>query len=150
MAKQAETATETAKKPIPDAAKPAMGEPNDESRMIAAISYIFGIFISVLIFLLKKDDRFVKFHAAQAILVDLSVMLVSLVLVVLGIGLAIALGLATMGIGFILGFWVIWLLLMLFSLSVFAMRLFLAFQAFSGKKFGIPIIGPQAEKIAFG
>jgi len=125
-------------------------EPNDESRLIAAISYIFGVFVSVIIFLLKKEDRFVKFHAAQAIMVDLAVMGISIVAVVIGFGFIIAAGIATAGIGFFIGFWFVWLMIMIFGLLVFAMRLFLAFQAFSGKRFGLPLIGMQAEKIAAG
>ncbi len=151
MAKQAQAAAESLNKAPPEAAKPASGaEPNDESRLIAAIAYVFGVFVSVIIFLLKPEDRYVKFHAAQAIMVDLAVMAVSLVVAVIGIGIAIALGLLTMGIGFFLGFWVVWLLLMLFGLCVLALRIFLAIQAFTGKRFGIPLIGPHAEKIASG
>jgi uncharacterized membrane protein len=148
MAKQSVAAPEEGKKPAPEAAKPAAGEPNDESRMIAAISYVFGVFVAVIIFLLKKDDRFVKFHAAQAIMVDLAVMLISLGVFVVGFGLAIVLGVLSMGIGFFLGFWLVWLGLMVFGLCILAMRLFLAFQAFTGKRFGIPLIGAHAQKIA--
>jgi uncharacterized membrane protein len=151
MAKQTDSATQEAKKPAPEAARPAAaGEPNDESRLIAAISYIFGILVSVIIFLLKKEDRYVKFHAAQAIIVDLSVMVLSLVVFVGGIALAIALGIASMGIGFFLGFGIVWISMLVFGLCILALRLFLAFQAYSGKKFGIPIIGAQAEKISSG
>ncbi len=140
-------------KPVTEQVKGAVQDalgPNDESRLIAAISYIFGVFVAVIIFLLRKDDRFVKFHAAQAIMVDLAVMGISIGAVVIGIAFTVAAGIATAGIGFFLGFWFVWLMLMLFALLVFAMRLFLAFQAFSGKKFGLPIIGAQAQKIASG
>ncbi len=137
-----------AKAPAPDAEKAISDEPSEESRLIAAISYVFGVFVAVIIFLLKKEDRYVKFHAAQAILLDLAVMLASILLFGAGVAIAIALGIASMGIGFFLGFWLIWLLLMGFGLIILALRLFLAFQAFSGSRFGIPLIGSHAAKIA--
>ena len=124
--------------------------PSDESRMIAAITYIFGIFVAVLVLLLRKNDSYAKYHAAQAILMDLAAMLVGIGAVVIGAAFIIAAGIATMGVGFFLGFGVVWLAIMLFGIGNFALRLLLAFQAFSGKRFGLPIIGAQAEKIAAG
>ncbi|MFH0884388.1 MAG: hypothetical protein V1861_01625 [Candidatus Micrarchaeota archaeon] len=149
MAKKTEASPDIQKNPAKESNKqPRTEEPNDESRLIAAISYVFGVFVAVIIFLLKKEDRYVKFHAAQAIMVDLAVMVLGLGAAVIGIGLAVVLGIATMGIGFFLGFWLVWLVLMVFGLCVLIVRLFLAFQAFSGKRFGIPLIGAHAEKIA--
>jgi uncharacterized membrane protein len=35
--------------------------------VFAAIAYIFGLLIAVIMFLVKKEDKYVAYHAAQAI-----------------------------------------------------------------------------------
>jgi uncharacterized membrane protein len=122
----------------------------DESRLFGAISYVFGVFIAIIIYLLKKDDGYVRFHAAQAILFDISLMVVSIAMFALMFVLMIVAGIATMGIGFILGFWVLWLAVMVVALGAFLVRLYFAFMAYSGKRFKLPLIGVHAANIAAG
>jgi uncharacterized membrane protein len=150
MAKQqAEAALqEGGKTPVPEAGRQQADGPNEESRMIAAISYIFGILVAVLIFLLKKDDRYTKFHSAQAIMIDIAVIAAGIAVFFVGLALAAVFGVVTMGIGFFVGFWVIWLVMMVFGLCVLALRLLLAFMAFTGRRMDVPVIGAHARKIA--
>jgi len=129
---------------------PAPAGPTEESRLIAAISYVLGVVVAVLVFLLRKDDRFTKFHSAQAIMFDLAIMLFSGVVGVALIALLFVFGLATMGIGFFLGFGVVWLLFFAMGGLILLARLFLAYKAFTGGMLKLPLLGDHAEKIANG
>lgn len=120
----------------------------NESKGFGAVVYLLGLLISILIFLLKKEDAYVKYHAAQAILFDLCVMVVSMVAGACLVIVLIIAGIATMGVGFFLGFWVVWLALMWIGLVLFAFRIFFAYKAFNGERFRLPILGDQAEKLS--
>lgn len=130
--------------------QPPEGALKDESKVFGALAYVFGLLIAVIIFLFKKDDAYVKFHAAQAILLGLCVMVVSIVLMVVFMVLIVVAGIASMGVGFFLGFWVMWLVFMVYGLVLFVFNLYLAYNAYKGKRFLLPILGKQAEKMVVG
>lgn len=120
----------------------------NESKGFGAVVYLLGILISILVYLLKKEDGYVKYHAAQAILFDLCVMVVSMVVGACLIIVLIVAGIATMGVGFFIGFWIVWLALMGIGLVLFAFRVFFAYKAYRGERFKLPILGDQSEKMS--
>jgi uncharacterized membrane protein len=130
------------------ATNPEKRQISDESKLFSAIAYILGTLIAIIIFFLKKDDKFTRFHAVQSILLDISVMVLGFTIMVLGFIALIALGMATMGVGFFVGFWILWLIFMVGAVCLFALRLFLAYKAYKGEMIQLPIIGKQASNIA--
>jgi len=119
-----------------------------ESKGFAAISYFLGIFIALIIFLMKKEDKYVRFHAAQAILFDICITVVSMVLMVALFIILIVAGVITLGFGFMVGFLGMWVVFMVYGLLLFALRLFFAWKAYHGEMFKLPILGNEAEKLA--
>ena len=115
---------------------------SDDSKLFGALAYIFGILSGILVFLLKKEDKYAKFNAMQSILLGV-------VVFVLFIGLGIVSVVA--GVIPVIG-WVVALVLGLVNLLlipvVFLLVLFLMWKAYSGEKFKLPILGAQAEKMA--
>lgn len=47
---------------------------DSDRNLVAAISYIpfFAVIISLVIFLVEKDDKFVRFHALQSLIIAVS------------------------------------------------------------------------------
>lgn len=126
-----------AKKEGPAESKAAASDNN----LIAALSYIFGPIIALIIYLIKKDDKFVKFHALQAMVFDV-------VAIVLYVGLSIvfyiagiALAAVTYGIGGLLMFCPM-LIMLVFAVAA----LYAAYMAFQGKMYKLPMIGDFAAK----
>ncbi len=119
-----------------------------DSRIFGAIPYVLGILIAIVIYFVKKEDPHVRFHAMQAILLDLAVMVASFALFGVLIVAALALGIAGRGVGFFAGFWLIWLGVMGFAVLVFIMKLIFAYKAYTDPGFRLPIIGKQAERMA--
>ncbi len=93
-----------------------------------ALSYLLGIITGVIFFVLANENKYVKFHAAQSIIVFIAVYLVSVVsgwIPLIGGILSAAVSLA----GFIL-----WIGLM--------------YKAYSGEKFKLPVLGDLAESLS--
>jgi uncharacterized membrane protein len=123
-----------------------MEETSGDSKVIAAIAYFFGILIALVVYLIKKEDRYVRFHAMQAILFDIAIMVLSIPLTIaIFVGFFIA---AASQSGIVLI--VFWAAIMGFALLSMLLRLVFAFKAFTGSRFKLPIIGAHAEKIASG
>ncbi len=108
--------------------------------MAAALSYALGAITGVLFLVLEpyKNNRFVRFHAIQSILLNVAVVALAIVWNII-VGILVSIG----------RFWVLTVALpldWLFGLGVFALWLFLMFQAYSEREFHIPWIGDIAAK----
>ena len=99
--------------------------------LAAALAYAFIFFSGVVVLILERENKFVRFHALQSTLFFLFyAIFVMVVNFVLGIPF----------LGAVLGILVspiMWLL----SIVVFLAWLFLMFKAFQGETFKIPILG---------
>lgn len=99
-----------------------------DANLAAVLSYVFGIISGVLVFLLEKHSRLVRFHAMQSILFSGTLFIASLVAGILpGIGDLLKL---VIGLGGI----VLWIVLMV--------------QAYQGRLFKLPVLGDIAERNA--
>ncbi len=108
--------------------------------MAAALSYALGAITGVLFLVLEpyKNNRFVRFHAIQSIILNVAVVALAIVWNII-VGILVSIG----------GFWVLTVALpldWLLGLGVFALWLFLMFQAYSEREFRIPWIGDIAAK----
>jgi uncharacterized membrane protein len=127
-AAQGSVATTTA-----PAASPTAGM---EENVAGLLSYILG-WITGLIFFLIDKRPFVRFHAAQSILLNIA-------LFVVYFAIAIGFGVFRMiGLGFFTLF--IWPLI---GLAAFILWVFLMYKAYQHEKFMIPVIGGIAEGMA--
>lgn len=100
------------------------------------LAYVLGPFTGVLFLVIEKENRFVRFHAAQSIVVSVAI-------IVLSIALGIASGL--LAVVPILG-WIVALLAGLgFGLATFVLWIVLMFRAFQGVEWEAPIVGRFAR-----
>ncbi len=101
----------------------------------AALSYV-GLFVTGIIFyILEEENRFIRFHAMQSILVFVGLLILETLLRILWIFPFIG--------------YVLWRICsVLLGVLGVILWLVLIFQAFNGKTFKIPIIGDYAEKYA--
>src|SRR2546428_569100 len=134
---------------MPDTGKSALGL---DGNLAAALGYPIGI-IAIICLVMEKENRFVKFHALQSILLYVALIAVWVALVVLSIILGVigiaasAAGSAGGAIGSIIGLlWtLVWLVVFLGGLIGIIMG---AVKAYGGQYFKLPIIGNMAEKFA--
>lgn len=118
----------------------SFSSPDDRTWMVLRapaagwLSYLGGWVTGLLFFLLKKENRFVRFHAMQSIIASVVLFVLYIVVTILA---------ALPLIGLIACF--LWPLLWLATLALW---IILMIQGFQGKYFKLPIIGDYAERYA--
>lgn len=110
--------------------------PNSEDKLWAGLSYAGSIFLAIpplIIFALKKGESdFIKFHALQAIALEVAMLIIGFALGILGLIPIIGLLSGLAGLLITLGFFGLWIFLMI--------------QSFTGKDFRVPVLGDFIEK----
>lgn len=108
------------------------------SNVAGALSYFLGAFTGIFFLVVEKNDRFVRFHAAQSIVVSVALVVVWIALSILS---------AVLGVVPIIG-WLIGILLSLgCGLGSFFLWILLMFKAYQGQEWELPVVGPQARKL---
>lgn len=120
--------------------QPSTQPMSNENRLLAALGYPFGIIAIIVLVTDMKNNRFMKYHAVQSLFFYLA-------LIVLLIGSSILLTiLGSISTGFLfLGF-----LYPIVFLAWFILTLYAAVQAYNGKMYSIPVVGPYAARYAGG
>ncbi len=129
-----------------DTGKSAIGL---DGNLAAALGYPIGI-LAIVCLIMDKENKFVKFHALQSILLHVGFIVVAIALSVLGTVLAIA-GIAASAatnsgafgglIGMLIG--LVWLVMVV---AYVGGLIFAAVKSYGGAEFKLPIIGNMAEK----
>jgi uncharacterized membrane protein len=129
-----------------DTGKSALGL---DGNVAAALGYPIGI-IAIISLIMEKENRFVKFHALQSILLHVGAVVVMIALWVIsavvfvgGVAASAATNTGAIGglAGMLLGLiWFVFVILYLVGLIMSAVK------AYQGAMFKIPIIGNMAEK----
>ena len=129
-----------------DTGKSALGL---DGNVAAAIGYPVAI-IAIISLIMEKENRFVKFHALQSILIQASFIVIAIALWVIGFVLLIA-GVAASAatnsgalgglFGMLIG--LVWLVVVVIYIAGIV---FAAVKAYQGNEFKLPIIGNMAEK----
>jgi len=122
-----------------------------DGNLAAALGYPIGI-IAIICLIMEKENRFVKFHALQSILlhvgfivVAIAVWIIGIVLLVAGAAASAASGSGAAGgiIGMLFG--LIWLVVILCYVGGL---IFAAVKSYGGAYFKLPVIGNIADKFA--
>jgi uncharacterized membrane protein len=109
-----------------------------DANVAALLSYILTWLSGLVFYLMEKDNRFVRFHAMQSILLGATVVVILIVFSVIYT--------ITSYISWILGslFGLLWLLVWLVFLAAWIMCMVKAYQ---GQQFKLPLLGDIAENI---
>lgn len=103
-----------------------MAEAKGNENLMAAASYLLGFVTGIIMLLIEKQSKFVRFHAMQSTILFGGVFL------------------ANIALGFIpiLG----WLVGLVLSLTAFILWIVLMWKAFQGEMYKVPYVGELAEK----
>lgn len=134
MAEKKETGG-AAEKPA-EAPAPKKSGKSSDSNLMAVIAYILGPF-AILLYLMKKEDRFVRFHSLQSVFYS-----VAWFVVFIGFTIVSAIvGAVTMGIGGIC-----FLFTPLLGIVAFVGWVYAAYKAYEGEEWEMPLIGEFVRK----
>lgn len=122
-----------------------------DENVAGALSYLLGLITGAVFLVVEKENDFVRFHAAQSIVLSVVVFGVYIVLSVLGA----LLPLLFIGDAFISGGVIAALLSLVFglvglvfSLAVFVLWILLMFRAYQGKQMRLPVVAGFADRLA--
>ncbi len=103
-----------------------MAEAKGNENLMAAASYLLGFITGIVILLIEKQNKFVRFNAMQSTLLFGGIFI------------------ANIALGFIpiLG----WLVGLLLSLLAFVLWIMLMWKAFQGETYLVPFVGEMAQK----
>jgi uncharacterized membrane protein len=104
------------------------------------LCYLIGWISGLIFFLIEKENKFVRFHALQS-------MIVFGALFILNIAIGFFVGiLAAMGVGFLVPLFSLFNILL--AIAAFVLWILLMIKAYQGEKFKLPVVGDIAEKNA--
>jgi uncharacterized membrane protein len=109
-----------------------------EPNVAAALSYILGLITGIIFLVLEKENRFVRFHAAQSIAVSV---------IIIAVSIAVSLVSGILAFIPILGWVVVLLLTMGLSIGTFILWVLLMWRAYQGEEWELPIAGDFARKM---
>lgn len=112
-----------------------------DGNLAALLGYIIWI-VALISVIMEKENRFVKFHAIQSLLLHATAIIVFIALIILLMILGIILAFA--GMGALAG--VLWLLYMVVVVGYIVALVYSAVKAYGGLEFKLPVIGDMAEK----
>ncbi len=96
------------------------------------LSYLLGWVTGLIFFLIEKDNKFVRFHAMQSIIVFGG-------LTIFNIVFSMILSILRIYFGFFFLFQLIWL-------AALVLWIVLMIKAYQGEKFKLPVVGDIAER----
>jgi uncharacterized membrane protein len=94
-----------------------------DANVAAALSYLVGFVTGIIFLVVEKQNRFVRFHAMQSILVFAGIVVIDILL-----NLVPLLGALAVAFVIVPASAVLWLLLM--------------YKAYQGEEFRLPLVGP--------
>ncbi|WP_121741561.1 DUF4870 domain-containing protein [Natronorubrum halophilum] len=128
--------------------EPTETESGLDENVAGALSYLFGFVSGLIFFLIEGDNQFVRFHAAQSIVVSGLVVLASIVLSIGGTILTTVMfaSTSTVIIGSIISLLLglVWLGL---TLGGFAVWVYLIVTTYRGKTTRLPVVAGIADKL---
>jgi uncharacterized membrane protein len=127
--------------PEPQPSGPPASSSGLAPNVAGALSYLFGIITGIAFLLIEKENRFVRFHAAQSVVISGSLIALSILMSILG-GILAMIPVIGWIVGLVLG--VFWLLV---GLGGFILWLVLMFRAFQGHEWRVPLAADYADKI---
>lgn len=126
-------------RPSPDPGAPPSGGSGLPENVAGALSHLLGPITGVAFFIIDRERPFVRFHAAQCIVVTVGWVAVAVALMIVS---------AVLGMIPVLGWLVSILLNLALALAGFTIWLWLMFQAYGGNRWTIPALGTHVHRLA--
>ena len=100
-----------------------------EQNLEGLLCYVLGWVTGIIFFIMEKDNKFVRFHAMQSIIVFGAIFVVDIILSILRVFVPF-----------------IWILTLLLGIITFILWIVLMMKAYQGQMFKLPVAGDIAEK----
>jgi len=107
-----------------------------EENIAGLLCYLLGFVTGIIFYLIEKENKTVRFHAVQSIVVFGAIFVLNIVVSTVLVALPV------------IGWIFVGLISTLISLAALVLWVLLMFKAYKGEKYKLPIAGDLAEKYA--
>ena len=114
-----------------------------DGNIAAALGYPIGV-IAIINLVMEKENKFVRFHAIQSLVLIVAYIVTFIVLMVVGMILTIGLAMIDSSLAIIGA--LVYALIGFVALAFFIGLIFAALKAYQGQLFKLPIVGNIAER----
>lgn len=115
-----------------------------DENVAGALAYVLGLISGIFFFVTEDENEFVRFHALQSIIFSVAAFVVYWVINTVLVSLFFGRGMFMPGGGLL--FSLFSLVTSLVSLALLGVWLFVMFQAYTGERYKLPVIGDLAEQ----
>lgn len=115
-----------------------------DENVAGALAYVLGLISGIFFFVTEDENEFVRFHALQSIIFSVAAFVLYWVVNTVLVSLFFGRGMFMPGGGLL--FSLFSLVTSLISLALLGVWLFLMFQAYTGERYKLPVIGDLAEQ----
>lgn len=133
--------------PPPVQTAPAKSSTGLDENIAALLSYILGLISGLVFFLIEKDSRLVKFHAAQSMVLSGVWIVVGIAIWILSIFNWVVIGNISGLLSFLISI-VVGLVAFALGIGGLIAVIMCLIKAFQGQYFKLPVIGNIAEKFS--
>jgi uncharacterized membrane protein len=121
-----------------------------DENIAGALSYVLGFITGIVFFVLEPENEFVRFHAAQSMVLSVGVVILSIGLSILSAMLSVLFigdlfatgGILTGLLSLVLG-----LVSLVLSAGVFVLWLYLIVRAYQGRTPRVPVVAGVADRL---
>ncbi|MGV3722500.1 MAG: DUF4870 domain-containing protein [Actinomycetota bacterium] len=118
---------------------------SSDDRLLATLAYVLALFFPfvapLVIFVVKRQSRFVAFHALQALFIELGIVVVGFAVTVIATILGFFGPLALLSIPFVFLAWAV-------GVAGWVYKIVAAIRSNSGEWYRVPFVAPYAERMA--
>ena len=100
-----------------------------EQNLEGLLCYVLGWVTGIIFFIMEKDNKFIRFHAMQSIIVFGAIFVVDIILSILRVFIPF-----------------IWILTLLLGIITFILWIVLMMKAYQGQMYKLPVAGDIADK----
>lgn len=102
---------------------------------------LISLIYSIIVLVTEKDNKFMRFHAFQSLILSVIYIVLMVIIQVVGTGIAIATNSSILGLLFSL-------VSLVLIVAFLAAMIYGCIKGYQGQKFKLPIVGDMAEKWA--
>lgn len=102
---------------------------------------LISLVYSIIVLVTEKDNKFMRFHAFQSLIISAIYIVIMVILQVVGTGLVLATNSSILGL-------LVSLVTLVAVIAFLAAMIFGCIKGYQGQKFKFPVVGDMAEKWA--
>ncbi|MCT9097087.1 DUF4870 domain-containing protein [Haloarchaeobius sp. HME9146] len=114
-----------------------------DENVAGALAYVFGVISGAIVFVLESENEFVRFHAAQSIVLSIAIFVAAFALTLVNVVLTFAIGGLLGGLISL----VLSLVGLVFGFAAFGIWVYMLVRTYQGRSIRLPVVSGIADSL---